>query len=601
METLAPSVQTEAEGLEGVGETTQTATSPGEPLISGPAPYLWAGVGAALLIFIVGMMLIIRGRVTHAKPQRRKKGEKGEKQSYFEPAGEDADITFDDDDMASPAVKHDDRWRDEVSDTEVVIEHGQEHTGQEHTGQDDLAPTPPARPEKKKSAFAGLFSKKPAPESEPSAENDDLYTAHEDDRNVGFFADEAEPAAGDHWPEPDDHAGQAIPAEPARHPADIAAEHQRIAHAEEAAQAALRRAEEAESLARDLKRANEEAQNVMSLGLRKQEAALSERTEALMAMEKRLASLSDEFHNRMDAMPAALAAAPHAAGLHEAPAGVSEDHFAEFANLMGEQFDALRSTVNGAIERLSKRLDHLPSAPAGAGTATAARVQLSDLLGDALAPQRFKLAQKLSTGRTADAIILMPGPMAPLAIDARFPAEAFDAWQMSRNPGSETDLRRAVLRNIADAGEKLIAPEETADCALMFIPSEHILSELHASFSDLVQESYRARVWMVSPTSLMATLHTISAVMAGAGIREASAVNVIDELHDLRGRVSALETTRPPNGAHPKPDAAIRAGEEQQSERASPPEKLSDIMSSPRHADPAPPKAPGDKSPFPLR
>ena len=307
-------------------------------------------------------------------------------------------------------------------------------------------------------------------------------------------------------------------------------------------------------------------------------------------MEKRLTGLSEEFHRRLDAAgPAQTAAlaAPTESAAHGA--GVSEDHFAEFADLMGEQFDALRNTVNGAIERLSKRLDHLPAAPAGAGTATAARIQLSDLLGDALAPQRFKLGHKLSTGRTADAVIIMPGPMAPIAVDARFPAEIFDDWQMSRNAGTETELRRAVLRNIASAGEKLIAPDETADCALMFIPSEHILSELHANFSDLVQESYRARVWMVSPTSLMATLHTISAVMAGAGIREASAVNVIDELHQLRGRVAALEARRA-NGAHPAPQAPEKPA------AAAPAEEVKPAP------QPASPSAPSDeKSPFPLR
>jgi DNA recombination protein RmuC len=281
---------------------------------------------------------------------------------------------------------------------------------------------------------------------------------------------------------------------------------------------------------------------------------------------------------------------------HEALSGVSEDHFAEFANLMGEQFDALRNTVNGAIERLSKRLDHLPAAPTGAGTATAARVQLSDLLGDALTAQRFKLAHKLSTGRTADAMIMMPGPMAPLAIDARFPAEAFDAWQMSRNAATEMELRRAVLRNIADAGEKLISPEETADCALMFVPSEHILSELHAGFSDLIQESYRARVWMVSPTSLMATLHTISAVMAGAGIKEASAANVIDELHALRGRVSVLETQRA-NGAH-HPAEAVPEKSPERTEKSAPERSPSTPQ---RIGEAATQKAPDDKSPFPLR
>jgi DNA recombination protein RmuC len=195
---------------------------------------------------------------------------------------------------------------------------------------------------------------------------------------------------------------------------------------------------------------------------------------------------------------------------------------------------------------------------------------------------------------TADAVIIKPGPMAALAIDARFPVEAFDAWQLSRNAGTETELRRAILRHIADAAEKLISPEETADCAIMFVPSENILSELHAHFSDLVQESYRARVWMVSPTSLMATLHTISAVMAGAGIKEMSAVNVIDELHALRSRVAALEGQRK-NGA----DHAEKETRATVTKAPREPAQYGDVFEgAPQRREPT---SIEDKPPFPLR
>ncbi|MCK5749807.1 MAG: DNA recombination protein RmuC, partial [Oricola sp.] len=336
------------------------------------------------------------------------------------------------------------------------------------------------------------------PDFDEAEPDDEAFHVNDADDDLGFFAPEPEGETA-REPEPKPAAAQHAPAED-----------RRVAEAEAKAKDALRRAEEAEAFARDLERANAEAKRAMSLEVQKREAALEERAKAMAAMEQRLAAMSDDFQERIEAASAAadekMTEAPESlAAYHDAPPIVSEEHFAEFANLMGEQFDVLRGEVNSAVEKLSKRLDNLPTAP-GAATATAARVQLTDLLGDALAPQRYKLNFKLPTGRTAEAAIVMPGPMAPVAIDARFPVEAFDAWQLSRNAGTETELRRAVLRNIADAGEKLIVAEETADCAMMFIPSENILSELHAHFSDLVQESYRARVFMVSPTSLMATL-----------------------------------------------------------------------------------------------
>lgn len=608
MQMLAPTVQTE--GPETAGETTQAGvgqaeTGQPEPLISGPAPALWAGAGAFLLIFLIGMMLIIRGRVTGGKARAGKT----DSRTYFEPAGEDAEIVFDEEAEPKPEVskaKNKDRWRDdEARETEVVIDHdhnsGSLHEDAPEADEDALAGNaaplePIEKPEKKKqSAFAGLFGKKPDPEPIP---DDAPFYADEDVENTGFFAPEPESGSEEQEAEAiiESHAPPAPTVQQAPVPAGEAA---RIAHAEEAAREALKRAQDAEALARDLRRANEEAQKVMTIGLHKQEAALEQRAAAMADMERRLAAMSDEFQGRLEAVSAAAmqhsAETPLASFQEPSAPGLSEDHFSEFANLMGEQFDALRGAVNSAIEKLSKRLDHLPSAP-GVGTATAARVQLSDLLGDALAPQRYKLAYKLSTGRTAEAAVMMPGPMAAIAIDARFPVEAFDAWQLSRNAGTETELRRAVLRNIADAGEKLIVPEETADCAMMFIPSENILSELHAHFSDLVQESYRARVFMVSPTSLMATLHTLSAVMAGAGVKETSASNFIDELQALRARVAALETLRQ-NGSATAAAKAEKPAEKTPAANA--PAQYSAVFDNP------PTRKSGesgeDKSPFPLR
>lgn len=589
MRGLAPAVQSEDPGT--AGEMTQAETAQPAPLLSGPAPALWAGAGAVLVIFMIGMMLIIRGRVTPAKSLKKQ----AESRSYFEPAGEGAEITFEENETpqpepaaAKPAAKNKkERWRDEaVSDTEVVIDrnhkNGSLHEDAAETQEEPLAaPLAANADKKKKPAFAGLFGKKSKPEPQPQsppAPDDSAFFAGEEEAELSFFApDPQEPA--------DEAPGQNRAAQ-VFSPQDA----ERLSRADEAARSALKRAEDAEALARDLQRANDEAR----ISLQRQEAVLKERAEALAEMERRLAAMSEDLQERIEAAAAAAEEAPLAA-FHDGPAGVSEEHFAEFANLMGERFDVLRGEVNSAVEKLSRRFDLMPSAP-GAATATAARVQLSDLLADALAPQRYRLAFKLSSGRTAEAAILMPGPMAPVAIDARFPVESFDAWQLSRNAGTETELRRAVLRNIADAGEKLIVADETADCAMMFIPSENILSELHAHFSDLVQESYRARVFMVSPTSLMATLHTISAVLAGAGVRETSALSFLDELHALRNRVAALETLRQNGAAH------APAKSERPAERPSP------AAQAPVHysgAFDAPPRkgAEGgdDKSPFPLR
>ncbi|MEZ5893951.1 MAG: DNA recombination protein RmuC [Parvularculaceae bacterium] len=606
MQTLAPpvtgqSAQAEPSQPSAGGEenaaSTQTAATEAPPLITGPASALTTGAIAFFVIFFIALTLIVRGRVYGAR-SRRQPAEADATTSFFEPAGEDADITFEDEGAPAPERRRDarreetpkreeapqaDRWTDE-RDSEVTIER------EETADQGDLHDLPEEKPEpkKKKSAFAGLFAKKPP---EPTPTNTEELADEPFDAPADDDADMLAAVSG--W---DATAPRETP-KPAAPIPDIAAEAMRVRQAEESTRQALKRAAEAETLARDLKRANEDAERVMNLSLRRHEEEMEAKANALSAMEKRLADLSDEFHTRT-----AVAPAPQAlVASHDADAdAVSEEHFAEFANLMGEQFDALRSSVNDAIERLSTRIDHLP--PAGAAgvsapavlPATASRVQLADLLGDALAPQRYQLAKKLSTGRTADAVIATPAK--PIAIDARFPVETFDAWMRARgthrSAETETELRRTILRHIADAAEKLIGAEETADCAILFVPSEHVLSELHAHFADVVQESYRARVFMAGPTSLMATLHTISGVLSGG--RDHMPANALqEELGDLRRRVAALEARASANGA----SAPAKPAAPKPAPAAHGPAQYANLFET------TPARAPesDDKSPFPLR
>ena len=74
--------------------------------------------------------------------------------------------------------------------------------------------------------------------------------------------------------------------------------------------------------------------------------------------------------------------------------------------------------------------------------------------------------------------------------------------------------------HIKAISERYIIDGETADGALMFLPSEAVYAELHANFPELVREGFAARVWIVSPTTCMATLNTMRAVLKDARMRE---------------------------------------------------------------------------------
>ena len=80
-------------------------------------------------------------------------------------------------------------------------------------------------------------------------------------------------------------------------------------------------------------------------------------------------------------------------------------------------------------------------------------------------------------------------------------------------------FQSSIKTHIKDISEKYIIEGETADGAILFLPSEAIYAELHANFSKLVNEGFDSRVWIVSPTTLMATLNTMRAILKDERLR----------------------------------------------------------------------------------
>lgn len=151
-------------------------------------------------------------------------------------------------------------------------------------------------------------------------------------------------------------------------------------------------------------------------------------------------------------------------------------------------------------------------------------IQLNDIVSKALPSDSYTLQATLSNGRRADCLIHLPNPPGPIVIDSKFPLEPYEAlrnattdWELNE---AARQLRTAVKKHIKDISEKYITEGETADGALMFLPSEAVYAELHANFSELVREGFSARVWIVSPTTCMATLNTMRAILKDARMRE---------------------------------------------------------------------------------
>lgn len=179
-------------------------------------------------------------------------------------------------------------------------------------------------------------------------------------------------------------------------------------------------------------------------------------------------------------------------------------------------------------------------------------IQLNAIVQNALPPSAYEFQTVLSNNRRADCLIKLPNPPGAIVIDAKFPLESYQALRNAPDDGARAAAARQfaadVLRHVAAIAERYIIAGETAESALMFLPSEAVYAELHASFQGVMEKAYAARVWIVSPTTLMATLNTVRAVLKDAQMREQAHVIqrevglLLADVGRLDDRVGKLQT-----------------------------------------------------------
>ncbi|OIR17421.1 DNA recombination protein RmuC [mine drainage metagenome] len=163
-------------------------------------------------------------------------------------------------------------------------------------------------------------------------------------------------------------------------------------------------------------------------------------------------------------------------------------------------------------------------------------VQLEGLVRNILSPQAYEMQYTLPNGSRADCVLKLPEPTGMVAVDSKFPLEnyhrMFDAASPAEKLAAEKQFKADVKRHVDDISGKYIIPEVTSDGAVMFIPAEAVFAEIHAHHSDIVDYAMQRRVWIVSPTTLMAVLNTARAVMKDVETRKQ--VHIIkDELGKL--------------------------------------------------------------------
>ena len=149
----------------------------------------------------------------------------------------------------------------------------------------------------------------------------------------------------------------------------------------------------------------------------------------------------------------------------------------------------------------------------------------------------FEFQYGMPNSTRVDCMLFLPEPSGNIAIDSKFPLESYrritdlsigDADRLT----AERQFKQDIRKHIKDIADKYIIQGTTSDGAVMFIPAEAVFAEIHAHYYELVEEAQRAKVWIVSPTTLMAVLTTARAVLKDSATR--------NQVHIIQDHLVAL-------------------------------------------------------------
>jgi len=191
-----------------------------------------------------------------------------------------------------------------------------------------------------------------------------------------------------------------------------------------------------------------------------------------------------------------------------------------------KNIEALTGEVSGLQQLLSNKQSR----------GTFGETQMQDMIRDFLPPNSFRFQATLSNSKRVDALIDLPNGQGALAVDSKFPLESWRRMNSAENEfdrmAAQRDFIRDIKAHVKAISERYLIRGETHDIALLFLPSEAIYLDLHTHFQQLIDDSFQKRVMIVSPTSFMATLHTVRAVMRDAQMRE--------QAHVIQNEVAAM-------------------------------------------------------------
>ncbi|MBI2295430.1 MAG: DNA recombination protein RmuC [Betaproteobacteria bacterium] len=215
----------------------------------------------------------------------------------------------------------------------------------------------------------------------------------------------------------------------------------------------------------------------------------------------------------------------------------------QIAGKVNERLDEGFRKTNETFVNVMQRLATIDEAQKKIETLTGSVVSLQELLGDkrsrgafgevqlealvrnVLPPGAFEMQYTLSNGARVDCVLKLPEPTGLVCVDSKFPLENYHRMLASGandvdRAGAQRQFRADVRKHVDDIAKKYILPNETSDGAVMFVPAEAVFAEIHAYHGEVVDYANSKRVWIVSPTTLMAVLNTARAVLKDVETRK---------------------------------------------------------------------------------
>ena len=171
-------------------------------------------------------------------------------------------------------------------------------------------------------------------------------------------------------------------------------------------------------------------------------------------------------------------------------------------------------------------------------------ILLENLIKDTLPKEYYDFQKTLSNNSRVDCMIKISGSLNNLCIDSKFPKESYDKMVKANNKEEKIKLSKSfkvdISNHVLDVKKKYIIPGETAEIALIFIPSEQIYVEIFNLFPEITQTFYDSKIFLISPTTLWIVLNSIESLLKDQKINQNSNI-IFQNLKELGKEIIRLE------------------------------------------------------------